>query len=46
MLRDADGVQVATGAGGEGTLTVQNVHKWAPGDGYLYDLEAIDRSVG
>jgi beta-glucuronidase len=39
VLRDADGVQVATGTGAEGTLTVQNVHKWAPGDGYLYDLQ-------
>ncbi|MGB8382354.1 MAG: beta-glucuronidase, partial [Dermatophilaceae bacterium] len=39
VLRDADGVQVATGTGAEGILTVQNVHKWAPGDGYLYDLE-------
>ena len=39
VLRDADGVQVATGTGAEGTLTVENVHKWAPGEGYLYDLE-------
>jgi beta-glucuronidase len=39
VLRDADGTQVASGTGAEGTLTVQNVHKWAPGDGYLYDLE-------
>jgi beta-glucuronidase len=40
VLRDADGVQVADGAGPSGTLTVDNVHKWAPGNGYLYDLEA------
>ena len=39
VLRDADGVEVATGRGASGTLTVENVHRWAPGDGYLYDLE-------
>jgi beta-glucuronidase len=39
VLRDADGRQVAAGAGQAGTLTVENVHRWAPGDGYLYDLE-------
>jgi beta-glucuronidase len=39
ILRDADGTQVTTGTGASGALTVQNVHKWAPGDGYLYDLE-------
>jgi beta-glucuronidase len=39
VLRDADGVEVATGTGASGTLTVENVHRWAPGDGYLYDLE-------
>jgi beta-glucuronidase len=39
VLRDADGVEVATGSGASGTLTVENVHRWAPGDGYLYDLE-------
>jgi beta-glucuronidase len=39
VLRDADGTRVATGAGTSGTLTVRNVHRWAPGDGYLYDLE-------
>jgi len=38
-LRDADGMQVATGSGPAGTLTVPGVHPWAPGDGYLYDLE-------
>jgi beta-glucuronidase len=37
ILRDADGNQV--GAGTSGTLDVPNVHQWAPGDGYLYDLE-------
>jgi beta-glucuronidase len=40
ILRDAAGAEVATSDGASGTLTVQNVHKWAPGDGYLYDLEA------
>ena len=39
VLRDADGAEVATGTGSSGTLTVENVHSWAPGDGYLYDLE-------
>jgi len=39
VLRDADGAEVATGRGPSGTLTVEDVHPWAPGDGYLYDLE-------
>ena len=39
VLRDADGSEVATGSGASGTLTVPNAHRWAPGDGYLYDLE-------
>lgn len=39
VLRDADGTEVATGSGAEGTLRVVSVHRWAPGDGYLYDLE-------
>jgi beta-glucuronidase len=39
LLRDADGLEVATGSGATGTLTVPDVHRWAPGDGYLYDLE-------
>jgi beta-glucuronidase len=39
VLRDAGGVEVAGGTGADGTLTVENVRKWAPGDGYLYDLE-------
>ena len=39
ILRDAEGQEVVTGDGASGTLTVSNVHKWAPGDGYLYDLE-------
>ena len=39
ILRDAEGTEVATNTGLSGTLSVPNVHKWAPGDGYLYDLE-------
>jgi beta-glucuronidase len=39
ILRDAEGTEVATDTGPSGTLSVPNVHKWAPGDGYLYDLE-------
>ncbi|SDR84178.1 beta-glucuronidase [Paraoerskovia marina] len=40
LLRDADGEVVATGDGASGELTVQDAHLWAPGDGYLYELEA------
>jgi beta-glucuronidase len=39
VLRDATGREAAVGSGGTGTLTVDNVHRWAPGAGYLYDLE-------
>ncbi len=39
ILRDADGEEVANANGLNGTLNVPNVHTWAPGDGYLYDLE-------
>jgi len=39
VLRDADGREVATGSGAGGVLRVPDVHRWAPGDGYLYDLE-------
>ena len=39
VLRDAGGRQVATNEGASGILTVPDVHPWAPGDGYLYDLE-------
>ncbi len=41
VLHDAEGNQVATGEGADGTLTVPQVHRWAPGDGYLYDLELL-----
>lgn len=37
-LADAVGVEVATGTGSSGTLTVPDVHPWGPGDGYLYGL--------
>jgi len=39
ILRDAEGTEVTTDTGTSGTLNVPSVHKWAPGDGYLYDLE-------
>ena len=39
VLRDADRVEVATGRGASGTLTIADVHRWAPGDGYMYELE-------
>ena len=39
VLRDAGGREVATATGATGTLTVEDVHLWAPGHGYLYDLE-------
>ena len=40
VLRDAAGAVVATGEGADGELLVPDVHRWAPGDGYLYTLEA------
>jgi beta-glucuronidase len=39
ILRNAEGNEIATGSGSSGTLDVPNVRKWAPGAGYLYDLE-------
>lgn len=44
VLRDADGAEVARAGGASGVLTVADVHPWAPGDGYLYDLsvELVD----
>ncbi|HEX5905778.1 MAG TPA: beta-glucuronidase [Propionibacteriaceae bacterium] len=39
VLRDADGHEVASDTGPSGRLHIPNVHKWAPGDGYLYELE-------
>lgn len=40
VLRDAQGQEVASAEGAEGVLSVPAVHPWAPGDGYLYELEA------
>lgn len=40
VLRDRDGAIVTTGDGASGELSVPNAHLWAPGDGYLYELEA------
>jgi beta-glucuronidase len=37
-LRDAEGRLVADARAGSGTLTVTDVHRWQPGDGYLYEL--------
>jgi beta-glucuronidase len=39
ILWDAEGTEVTTDTGPSGTLNVPSVHKWAPGNGYLYDLE-------
>ena len=39
VLRDADGAEVARGTGATSSLSVPHVHLWAPGDGYLYDLD-------
>jgi beta-glucuronidase len=39
ILRDADGTEITTDTGPSGTLSVPQVHQWAPGDGYLYGLE-------
>jgi beta-glucuronidase len=38
VLVDAEGTEVASAEGAEGDLTVQDVHPWRPGEGYLYDL--------
>ena len=37
-LLDAEGVEVARGTGATGVLTVDDVHPWRPGEGYLYEL--------
>jgi beta-glucuronidase len=39
VLRDAEGLEVGRGGGTAGGVSVPDVHPWAPGDGYLYDLE-------
>ncbi|MFT4122424.1 MAG: beta-glucuronidase [Microbacteriaceae bacterium] len=38
-LRDAQGRVVGTAGGLTGSIRVAGVHRWAPGDGYLYELE-------
>jgi beta-glucuronidase len=38
VLTDADGTEAARATGGDGQLTVADVHPWRPGEGYLYDL--------
>src|SRR4051812_7638206 len=35
VLLDAAGTEVARGTGASGRLTVEDVHPWRPGDGYL-----------
>jgi beta-glucuronidase len=37
-LSDAEGGEVAAGAGTSGDLVVESVHPWRPGEGYLYGL--------
>ncbi|HSN42755.1 MAG TPA: beta-glucuronidase [Propionibacteriaceae bacterium] len=39
IVRDADGREVASVTGAEGTFEIADAHLWAPGDGYLYDAE-------
>jgi beta-glucuronidase len=38
-VTDAEGAEVASATGGAGSLTIDDVHPWRPGEGYLYDLE-------
>jgi beta-glucuronidase len=38
VLCDAEGAEVARGEGAAGTLRVDGVRPWRPGEGYLYDL--------
>ena len=37
-LRDAEGAEAARATGSSGELSVEDVHPWRPGEGYLYDL--------
>jgi beta-glucuronidase len=46
VLRDAEGRVIITAAGPEGRLVIPDVHPWAPGDGYLYQLEARLHDAG
>lgn len=45
-LRDAAGAVVAEGSGATGELRVADPHLWAPGDGYLYELQVTLASGG
>ncbi len=45
-LRDADGAEVARATGRAGKLTVEEVHPWRPGEGYLYELAVELRDGG
>jgi beta-glucuronidase len=38
VLRDAEGAEVVRATGRSGELTVEDVHPWRPGEGYLYEL--------
>lgn len=38
VLLNAEGTEVARGEGANVSLSVPDVHPWAPGDGYLYQL--------
>jgi beta-glucuronidase len=44
-LCHADGTQVAEAAGRAGELTVEDVHPWRPGEGYLYELQVELRAA-
>jgi beta-glucuronidase len=37
-LTDAGGAEVARATGADAQLTIDGVHPWRPGEGYLYDL--------
>ncbi|KAL4952261.1 glycosyl hydrolases family 2, TIM barrel domain-containing protein [Aspergillus filifer] len=37
-VRDEEGIEVATGSGRNGTITIPAVHLWQPGAAYLYDF--------
>jgi len=43
-LRDAGGAPVGRSDGPQGTITIDDVHRWRPGEGYCYELlvEVID----
>jgi beta-glucuronidase len=45
-LHDVGGAEVARAGGASGELTVEGVHPWRPGAGYLYDLTVELRAAG